>query len=161
MAHDLGGMIASEVTRAEGDFAAFRTRALSIVGVSGGLVTLVSGFLALAAGSGKPFLERSDRWALYVALAGYVGAVVVALLMNLPGTVRLSKANELKPLVDDHWDDEGWDQSVASFLLEYLVSLRAVNERSATLLTFAIGLEMVGIASTAVMAVLVVGDLPS
>lgn len=159
MAGDLGTLIASEVTRAETDFAAFRARSLSIVGLSGGLVTLTSGFLALAAGSNKDFFPKGDRWSLVAALAAYVIAALAALVINLPSDVVLSKPEDVKVLVESNWEDEGWDQQVALFLLTYLESLRAANKNSAQWLTAAIVFEIAGITCTAVMAFLVMTHL--
>lgn len=68
MPNDLGAHVASEVSRSEQDYQNVRGRSLSLVGVSGGLVALVSGLLAIAAGSTKPVLPLSSRWTLGVAL---------------------------------------------------------------------------------------------
>jgi hypothetical protein len=157
--NELGTLIAAEVTRAEADFQGGRTKALTIVGISGGLVTLTTGFLGVAAGGNKDFLKSGDRWALVFAFAAFVAAAILALVTNLPSAVTLAKARELKPLVTDHWDADGWDQRVAELYVEYLISLRAVNSRTATLLTAAIGAEIAGIFFTAVMAFLALSHL--
>ncbi len=161
MPNDLGTLIAADVVRAETDLQALRTRALSVVGISGGLVTLVSGFLAIAAGGDKDFLPDAARWTVVSALFAYVMATVSALVINLPTDVTAANAEDLQALAQEHWDDEGWDQQVAVLLSKYLVSLRTANASAARWLTVAIGFEIGGIAATAVMAVLVVDHLPA
>jgi hypothetical protein len=159
VANDLGTFIAGEVTRAEGDLQGARARALSVVGVAGGLVTLTTGFLALAAGSNKDFFPAGDRWILVVAAVLFVLAAIVALVANIPRRVTLSNAEGLKPLVEKDWDDEGWDKQVASLQVDYLISLRSLNHRMAWLLSAAIVLEIAGIATIAAMAVSVLHTL--
>jgi MFS family permease len=159
MANDLGTFIAGEVARAEGDLQGARARALSVVGVAGGLVTLTTGFLALAAGSDKDFFPSGDRWILVVAVVLFVLAAIVALTANIPRRVTLSNAEGLKPLVDKDWDDSGWDKEVASLQVDYLISLRNLNHAMAWLLSAAIVFEIAGIATTAAMAVTVLRGL--
>ena len=159
MANELGTLIVAEVGRAESDFQGGRTKALSVVGIAGGIVTLTTGFLGVAAGSNKDFLQAGDRWALVLALAAFVVAAILALIANLPAKVTLSKANELKPLVTEYWDAEGWDRRVAELYIDYLISLREANRRTAHLLTAAIACEIAGIAFTALLALLVVSHL--
>ena len=87
------------------------------------------------------------------ALAGFVVATVLVLVMYLPSQVVASDVSDASGLVDDHWEDEGWDQRVASFLVAYVGSLRVANEKLLPLLYAAIIAEVVGIAGTAAMAV--------
>jgi hypothetical protein len=159
MASDLGELIKSEVLRAEADFQAFRTRAISVVAVAGGLVALVTGFLSVAAGSNKDILPSGGRWPLVLAVACFVLSTVCALVINLPKEVDQADPDALLKFVDEDWSDDGWDQSVASMLVKYLKSLRQANASAANWLVGAISLEILGIASTAVMAVYIVGHL--
>jgi len=159
VASDLGSLIAAEVTRAEADFQAFRTRALGIVSVAGGLVTLVAGFLSIAAGTNKDILPTEARCTVLLALLSYVAATVLALVINVPASVRFARPQNLESFARENWDNEGWDQQAAIVLATYLTSLREANERAAKWLTGAIACEIGGIFFTAVMALLVIGSL--
>lgn len=159
MANDLGSFIAAEVTRAEVDYQGGRARALSIVGVAGGLVTLIGGFLAIAAGSQKDFLPKSDRWTVVVAVFAYVAATVAALIVNAPAKVTDAKPAALLGFAQNNWNDEGWDQQVAILLAKYLSSLCETNSKAARWLIGAIACEIAGIAATAAMVLLIVQHL--
>jgi hypothetical protein len=159
VANELGNLIGAAVARAETDFKAARDRALSVVGVAGGLVTLVAGFLSIAAGSEKDFLPSGGRWVVVGALLAYVLSTICALWVNLPTDATEASAKDLKKFAEENWDDEGWEQQAAVLSATYLVSLHATNARLATLLSWAIGLEIAGIALTAGMALIVVAHL--
>jgi len=62
-------------------------------------------------------------------------------------------------LVDKDWGDEGWDQQVASILVDYLESLRKNNGSNAEWLTASIALQILGIALIAVTAVLIMAHV--
>jgi hypothetical protein len=160
VANDLGAFIAAEVARAEIDFQNFRARALNVVGVAGGLVTLVGGFLAIAAGGRKDFLPTSGRWSVLIAVLAYVLSTAAALIVNRPVDAEEAKPADLLRYAQEEWSDEGWDQKVAEVSARYLASLRMLNRTAAKWLTAAIGLEIIGIAATALTALLVVQHLP-
>jgi hypothetical protein len=158
--NDLGTLIATDVARGEADFQNVRGRALSVVSVAGGLVTLVTGFLAVAAGSNKNFLPSSARWSVLAALLAYILSTISALIVNLPGRVTVASAENLRRLAEENWNDEDWDRQVAILLAEYLVSLRRSNAWSIRWVTAAIAFEITGIAATSAMALLVIQHLP-
>lgn len=159
MTNDLGALIQAEVARAESDYGGVRSKALGILGVAGGLVSLVTGFLAIAAGSEKDILPDHGDVVVAIAVGFFVLTTVIALIINFPAEVWATKASELRDLVDDHWDDDGWDQSVADFYVDYLDSLRVANRTGAQLLAAALVCEIIGIAATAALAILVVTHL--
>jgi hypothetical protein len=70
-----------------------------------------------------------------------------------------ANAEELLKFTQNSWGTEGWDQRVAEVSAKYLVSLRKLNAAAAWWLTASIGLEITGIAATAVTALLVVQHL--
>src|SRR5271155_5174694 len=113
MPNDLGAHVATEVSRSEADYQNVRNRALNLVGVSGGVVALISGLLAIASGTTKVSLSAGAEWTAALALAAFVLSTVCALITNSPGDVVASDVPGLRDLVDSHWDDEGWDQQVA------------------------------------------------
>ena len=158
--HDLGSFVSAEVTRAEAAYEGVRTRSLNTVGVAGALVALIAALIGLAAGSHKDILSSGARWTAAVALAAFVLSAICALIINVPARVVASNAAQLRQFTSDHWDDEGWDQSVATFLVEYLVSLREANAASSRWLIASIMLEVAGIALMAVTALVVMWGLP-
>jgi hypothetical protein len=160
--NQLGLTISTEVTRAETDYQNVRSRALSVIGLSGGLVALVSGSIAIAAGSNKvDFAPLPARIALLLALLSFIVASVLALLINRPGTVNALTADELKDYAENHWDDDGWDQQTAVYLTSYLGSLRISNDSTASKLTTAIWFEIAGVALTGLTALLIMYHLPT
>ena len=111
MSNALGDLIAAEVARAESDYSGVRARALSIVALTGGLVTLFAGLLTIAASSKHDILQTDGRWVLLVTLAAYVLSAVAALVVNVPSNVESPKPADLMRFVEDNWDDEGWDKT--------------------------------------------------
>ena len=154
MPSDLGEFITSEVSGAEATMAAAQARGQAVLTVSGALVTLLAGVLALAAGKDTHVdLSPALVVATLASLSGFVGATVLVLLMHLPPQVVAISLDEARTLVQDHWADEGWDQRVAEFRAEYFGSLRAANEHLLGLLYKAVIAEVVGIAGIAFLAV--------
>lgn len=151
----LGAYVATEVSRAEQDYQNVRSRALSLVTTSGGLVALISGLLAIAEGTSSSVIPKDSEWTIGVALSFFIVSTVCALAINLPQTVVSGDVTKLGALVDCHWDDTGWDKSVATILVEYLVSLRKDNTRNATWLRWSILFQILGIAFIAVSAFLI------
>jgi len=159
----LGQIVAAEVGRAETDYQMVRSRALNIVGLAGGLVTLVTGLLAIAVGSPKVervLLPGRARWSLSVALLGFVASTVCALVINIPGRVTVFEVPNLRMKVRDEWDASGQDQEGAALLVDYLGSLRVNNKRNAGLLMAAILCQIVGIVGIAITAVLIAQHHP-
>jgi hypothetical protein len=160
VANELGVLIGAAVTRAETDFKSYRDRALSVVGLAGGLVTLTAGFLSIAAGSDKDFLPDNGRILVLLALLSYVSATVCALVVHLPSGATEVDPAVLKEFAEKNWGDEGWDQQAAVFSASYLTSLDRAIRSMARLLTLAIACEIAGITFTALMAIVVVRNLP-
>jgi hypothetical protein len=155
VSNDLGAFVAAEVARAESIFDSYRDRALRVIGVAGGLVTLVTALLAVAAGDRDDILPSQGRFFLVASMVLLVGATVLGLLIHSPRRVEAADPAELPRLIRDHWDDEDWDQSVAKMQTKYLADLRTVNETFATLFSWALRLELGGIAALGVLAVLI------
>lgn len=153
--NDLGAYVASEVDRAEQDYQNVRNRALNLVATSGGLVTLVSGLLAIAVGTDKSIVPLDSRWTIAVALGSFIASTVFALIINFPQSVTSSDQTKLGALVEGHWDDDGWSKRVAEILVEYLKSLRVDNGRTANWLTASISSQIAGITFIAVSAFLI------
>lgn len=159
MANELGGFIAKEVERAEGEFEGVRSRAVSVTTAAAGLLALLAGFIAIAAKDDPRILTTGSRWTISAALVAFVLATVAAIVVNRPQPVTYTDPRDLEEKARAHWGDDGWDQQVAVFSAEYLKSLRTANEKSAKWLAIAIGIEVLGVALTAASAVQVVAHL--
>ena len=153
--NDLGAYVASEVDRAEQDYQNVRNRALSLLATSGGLVTLVSGLLAIAVGNDKSIVPLNSRWTIAVALSSFVVSAAFALIINFPQSVTSGDYTEMENLVKNHWEDDGWNKRVAEILVKYLKSLRKDNGSTAKWLTASICFQIVGIAFIAISAFLI------
>jgi hypothetical protein len=157
--NDLGLLIASEVERAQTDYAAYRARARDVLATSGALITLIGGFLALAIGKDADVgIPRFASWAVLVGLLGFGAAAVCVLRMYLPYDVRAPAVEDLRRFASDHWDDEGWDMQVAVMLTDYLGTLRTANASLARWLMAAVALEALGILATGAMAATLIFD---
>jgi predicted membrane protein len=58
--------------------------------------------------------------------------------------------------VETDWNADNWEKRIAQSMAKYLVSLRTANDNRTRWLIAAILLEIVGIAATAVVALLIV-----
>jgi len=160
VSQELGAHVSAEVARAEQDYQSVRSRALNLIAVGGGLVTLVSGLLAIAAGGSKgDVVDTSTKVILGIGLAAFVASIIVALLINIPGWVTATDVADLREKVEKEWGAEGADQQVAAVEVEYLDSLRQNNRRTAKQLIWSIGFQCVGIAGIALAAVLVLANM--
>lgn len=161
MPNELGQLIDAEVVREEKSFEGVRSRALSIVSVAGVLVTVLTGLLTIAATSKSAILSVPAHVSLAVALFAMVISTILALCINFAGKVSRVDIEKVKPLVEDDWDDLGWDQRVAEWSLDHLKSLQTANRSSIRLLTLAIGFQVVGAMGLAATALFVVEHLKS
>ncbi|MGB8180402.1 MAG: hypothetical protein WCF63_09575 [Acidimicrobiales bacterium] len=161
MGNFLGDLIDKEVARAEVALQDVRGRALNFVGVAGGLVTVVGGATAIVVGTHQNVsISVLARWCLAIALIAYVLATLVALGANVaPRRVFMVDPHGLSDLVESHWNDEGWDKQVAAVSLRYLMSLRQATAQIGRWMFLAAALEIVGIAFTGAVAVLIVSSI--
>jgi hypothetical protein len=128
---------------------------LNLITTSGGLVTLVSGLLAIAIGTQNSVVPIAARWTISISLASFIISAICALLINKPAKISSSDEKYLKKYVENDWDAEGWGKSVAAQLVVYLASLRNDNVRTSKLLTTSIALQKSGISFIAITAFLV------
>jgi hypothetical protein len=158
MPNDLGAFVASEVARAEASLQDVRSRTLSFVSVTAGLVTLLGGAIAIAGGA-HPHLSvpTAAHVCLAIALSAYVLATITALWASaMPLRVFSADPHDLSRLISDSWDAEGWDQQVAVASAEYLSDLRGAHRTLAKFMVVAAALEIVGIAFTGAVALIIV-----
>ena len=158
--NDLGTYIASEVAGAVQDYQIVRTRSLSLLTTSGGLLTLVSGLLAIAVGTGKVVIPLDSRWTISVALGSFVASTICALIINIPQSVTSSDETKLGALVERHWNIKNWNQKIAAINVTYLISLRRDNGRRTNWLTATIIFQILGIAFIAISAFLILLHSP-
>lgn len=155
MADELVRIIGDEVSRAEATFSGMRAKALTIVGMSGGIVALTTGFLALAGVKGGRDINLLARIVILLAFLAFVAAAVFALLVNLPSDVTSAKPADLTTLINENWEDD-WAKSAARFQVKYLESLQTVNEAVAKNFTNAVRAEVAGVGLVALLALVLV-----
>jgi len=154
VSESLGRLIDDEVARAESDMAAKRSRAQAVLTASGALVTLLTGLLAVAVSQEAGLrLTGPSKWLAFLALLAFVGATICVLLLYRPVAADAADVDDLARLSKDEWGQDGYDRDVAMFLVEYLRSLRTANTTLSRWLMAAIGLEVLGVALTAALAV--------
>lgn len=152
MDNQLGGLIESEVARAESDLKEARSRGQAVLTMSGALVTLLGVVVAVAIGKDQQLDESSLASAsTAVALLGFVSATVFVLFIFAPSGVDAASSSDLAEYADKHWADEGWDRQAAIVLATYLASLRETNARHNKWLRAAIIAEILGIAAAALL----------
>ena len=151
--NELGLMIHSEVDRAQSRLDIVRSRAQSVLTASGALVTLLAAVIALGAGN-DPSLSFSalTKGSAVVALVAFVMATLLVLAMYLPANVSVPSSGDLARFAQTEWHATTWEQDVAVAYSSYLISLRSANRRLAAYLRLAVSAEVLGIASTAIMA---------
>lgn len=149
----VGLLIEDEVRRAESDLVTVRARAQGVLAISGALVTVLAGLLALAVGK-QTALELDGMTVVTAALTlvSFVAATVAVLIIFLPFDADAPKADDLWAYTQNNWGEAGWDEDVAQSLALYLKSMRRVNKAQAKRLALAVFFQVVGIFGAAVMA---------
>ena len=145
-------LIQSELTRAETDLTGFRSRALTVVTTSAGVVTLLTGLVTFAASRAEEDdgINAASVALIAVALAGFVVAAVLALFANRSREIRRPKADSLRVAVTpegwyDDEDDSEHQREVASVLVTYLISVRNAADSTARTLNRAIACQIFGL----------------
>ena len=166
MTHPYADLIAIEAKRAEDDLASMRTRVLSIITTTTGIVTLLAVVTTFAASKDEVDRGVPTRVVvlLGIALGLFVVAAVLALAINFPQYIDRPKGDDLKAMterakwyeVDAQGQPDTPDQErvVAAVQTAYLVSVRALVGRSAWELLGSIVALVLGL-GFAVVAVLV------
>jgi hypothetical protein len=159
--HPYRDLIEQEVSRAEQDLSAFRSRALTVVTTSSGIVTLLTGIITF--GASKVEEEKGIPDAaiviIAIALALFVAAAVFALLANSPADIDRPSGPELARITTsagwvEHKDEDGeQEREVAEVLVTYLTSLRQAGDTAACKLTTAIWLQIIGLGVAAAAGV--------
>lgn len=151
--NELGLLIQSEVDRAERRLDVIRSRAQSVLTASGALVTLLAAVIALSTGEDPSYsFSTLTKTSALVALIAFVSATFLVLAMYLPANVRGPSSTDLARFAQTEWNAATWEQDVAIVRSKFLLSLRTANRMLATYLRAAIVAEVLGIVSTAVMA---------
>ena len=155
----LGKFIADEVSRAESIFDSFRSRSTAVIAVSTGTVGVAAGLIAIAAGDSKEVLPPNGPKWVVIAVSLFVAATLLALLVHVPTTVSAADDSALVGFVSDHWEDDGWDKSVAEQQLVYLKSLHDANARFGRLMFGSLAAQLLAVASTGYLAVLIIRNV--
>ena len=163
MAHPYAVLISSEVERAEADLTAFRSRALTVVTTSSGVVTVLTGLVTFAASTADRAVGLSAWSILFIALAlaAFVVATVLALAANRTRSTEVPDLDGLASV--ERWNDGDSDsehERVASaVLIPYVNSLHAAAKQTAVLLDGAILSQVVGIVLASISAVIMLTEI--
>ena len=153
----LGALVSAEVTREETRRTDFRSRSVTLLGISSGIVTITTGLVANAAIS--PGLKFSFTSAVLsvAALVALVASACFTLLVNTSThDYIVEDVTDLAVDVNCKWDDPGWDQEIARLQVDYLSRLRNSNEKKKWLLNMSVFSQILGVAIIAATAVIVV-----
>jgi hypothetical protein len=159
MSNELGAFVDAEVKRAEADYQGARTRAISIVGLTSGLVTIITALLGVAEVQKLQALHGSPLWAMFAALIFFVLSTLCALLIHYPQSVTVAEVQDLREKVQQDWEKPAWDHRVAELQVDYLESLRSDNKRTGNLLFAAITGQLLGVVALSITAFLIIARL--
>ena len=159
MAHPYRELIEAEAGRSEGDLAAFRSRAISIVTTSSGIITLLTGIVTFAASKAEEEKGVPDRVIALLAFSflALLVACVIALWVNMADDVFRPDADNLVELASyDEWaeyDPTEQERQIAEATAKYLVDLQIISNAAARKLNGAASLQILGLALAAVAGV--------
>lgn len=159
-------LISAELTRAEGDLTGFRARALTVITTSAGVVTFLVGLVTFAASKSEEErgLDVASIVLIGVSLAGFVLAGVLALVANMPRTIKRPSSESLQGATEpgvwrDGADDLEHQRFVAGILVPYVETVRAASDETANRVTQAIGCQIFGLAFAAAAVIVAMSRL--
>ncbi len=126
---------------------------------AGGLVTLVLAVFAALTGTETLVLTDGSRMALAVALLALLSCAFCAVIAGLPWRFRVSDADTLRAMVNEHWGDDEVDARniTADLNTRVLLSLRSGTSIKVGFLIGAAGCQMVAIGALGVCTFVVLG----
>jgi hypothetical protein len=155
--HPYTRLVEQEAKRVEDDLAAFRSRALTVVTTSSGVITLLTAVATFASSRAEKENGLSGGILLLVGLSLllFVVAATLALMANAPGTCEKPSGDALRNLTSPdsgEWASEPDQQErkVAKVNVTYLISVRVIAERSANFLFLAIAFQIGGLVLAAI-----------
>jgi len=134
-------------------------RAGSALTGTGGLVTLVLAVFAVLTGTETLTLNGSAKAFLAAALLALLVCAFCAVMAGLPWRFKVTDAETLKAMVDDHWGDNEVDARnvTADLNARVLLSLRAGTSIKVGFLIAAAVCQMVAIGALVVCTCAVLG----
>lgn len=151
----LGALIDAEVAREEARRQDFRTRSVSLLGVSSGTLAISTGLLAIAdkAESSAYILTSATKSVVIAAVAALVISACLALWVNASAhDYAVSRVRMLSEFVEAKWDEPDLARFVANLDIDYLGRLRASNEKKKWFFDLSIGFQVLGVALIAATA---------
>jgi hypothetical protein len=160
--HPYLSLIDKEAERAETDLSDFRSRAVTVLTTSSGIVTLMTGLVTFAAtrsNSASGSVPRDVIATIGLSILLFIVASGFALMANSPGPVLSpSKGNLLELCEAERWGDPSTaaaqECEVAEVTVDYLVTVRALAERTSERLQRAIAFQIGGVTIAGLAAVL-------
>jgi hypothetical protein len=133
-------------------------RALSVITTSGGITTLLLALGALVTDSDTFELPDAARFLLVLALAAFVAAAILALIVNAPATYAEVTTDSLDAIVTPEAMNAPAveaDQQLSAAQVGVIKASRAKNADKANLLRRAVLVEIAGIACVAAAVVII------
>ena len=137
----------------ETDFQATRSRSLNLINVSGVLVTLVTGLIALSLKTSGFQIPDVATVFIEISIGAFVASVLVSLMIQWPRDVQTPKAISLQSFVETDWNKTGWDREASKVQAKYLVSLQKRQNSNAKLLAISILIQLIAVSSLAIAAI--------
>ena len=154
----IGELISDEVTREETRRQDFRTRSVSLLSVSSGVLAIATGLLAIAdkAESSTFVLSANAKVVVIAAVAALVVSACLALWVNASAHDYVIGTTEtLVEYVENKWNDPDLARFVAHKDINYLRRLRASNEKKKWIMDFSIAFQVLGVALIACTALVI------
>lgn len=147
-------LLASEEKRRE----ALTARGMSVITISGALVTLLLGLAALVTGSSRVRLNTAGLALVAASVIAFAVSAMLALVTYAPLRERGPAVGELGMVLRETWD-EGADfarKKVVATRLLLIKTTQDANDRRASALLAAVGAQAVAVILLAIAVALVV-----
>ena len=165
-AHPYRTFIEQQAKRAEDDLAAFRSRSLTVISTSAGVVALITGLTAFSATKAKNEGGLPIAGVVFVGLAlvCFLIASTLALLAQQSGKVETPDNDDMIELADrDRWygtndagtpDTPDQERVTAKMTAKYAVSVHNVAQQAADYMDSAITSQIVALLFSSIAAVI-------
>jgi hypothetical protein len=123
------GFIAQQLEVEEGRRASLEQRGMSVISTSGALVTLLFGLAAFVTEKKGFALPGAARTLLFVALAFFLVAAVLAIATNAPLRYLGVRTDDLRRAVEQLWDDSRVEaeQRISATRVKVLAETKRLN----------------------------------
>lgn len=141
--------IIGESERVENDLTSFRSRSLTVLTTSSGVIALITATIAFAASESETKAGISDQAIVSFGLsvAAFIVATILALLINRSAKVKRPSGDSLIALTGEAWikDAGEHERHVAEATARFVQSMHTAIDKAAKLLNWAIVFQIAGL----------------